>query len=406
MRILRKASKHWSFNWWGYIVAIGLVALATWLKYLAQPTIIPADVPILYLLAIVPTAIFLGFGPAILVCVLSLLAYDFFFIPPLHQITTLPRMQAAPILVIFLVVGVLFSYLASSLRKKNLEAHKEIIARKQSEAELTRYRDHLEELVKQRTDELEKANLSLSQDITARQQTEEELRQRTAELEASIKELEAFSYSVSHDLRAPLRSMAGFSRVMLEDYSEKLDEHGKQYLRHIEDSSAVMGQLIDDLLKLSRVTRSAINYGKVDLSDMAQKIVTELAKSESQRRVNVVIAPDIIVYGDRNLLQLVLKNLLDNAWKFSSKVAEPRIEMGVIEYNGKPAYFIRDNGAGFDMTFADKLFQPFQRLHQPSEFTGTGIGLATVQRIIRRHGGAIWAESTVGEGSTFFFTLS
>ena len=406
MRILRKASKHWSFNWWGYIVAIGLVALATWLKYLAQPTIIPADVPILYLLAIVPTAIFFGFGPAILVCVLSLLAYDFFFIPPLHQFAILSSMKGAPILVIFLVVGVLFSYLASSLRKKNLEAHKEIIARKQSEAELTRYRDHLEELVKQRTDELEKANLSLNQDITARQQTEEELRQRTAELEASIKELEAFSYSVSHDLRAPLRSMAGFSRAMLEDYSEKLDEHGKQYLRHIEDSSAVMGQLIDDLLKLSRVTRSAINYGKVDLSDMAQKIVTELVKSESQRRVNVVIAPDIIVYGDRNLLQLVLKNLLDNAWKFSSKVAEPRIEMGVIEYNGKPAYFIRDNGAGFDMTFADKLFQPFQRLHQPSEFTGTGIGLATVQRIIRRHGGAIWAESKVGEGSTFFFTLS
>ena len=335
MSILKNASKHWSFNWWGYIVAIGLVALATWLKYLAQPTIIPADVPILYLLAIVPTAIFFGFGPAILVCVLSLLAYDFFFIPPLHQFTTLSRMQGAPILVIFLVVGVLFSYLASSLRKQNLEAHKEIIARKQSEAELTRYRDRLEDLVKQRTDELEKANLSLSQDITARQQTEEELRQRTAELEASIKELEAFSYSVSHDLRAPLRSMAGFSRAMLEDYSEKLDEQGKQYLRHIEDSSALMGQLIDDLLKLSRVTRSAINYGKVDLSDMAQKIVTELVKSESQRRVNVVIAPDIIVYGDRNLLQLVLKNLLDNAWKFSSKVTEPRIEMGAIKYNGK-----------------------------------------------------------------------
>jgi K+-sensing histidine kinase KdpD len=406
MSRLRKASKYWSFNWWGYIVAIGLVALATWLKYLAQPTIIPADVPILYLLVIVPTAIFFGFGPAILVCVLSLLAYDFFFIPPLHQFTTLSRMQGAPILVIFLVVGVLFSYLASSLRKQNLEAHKEIIARKQSEAELTRYRDSLEDLVKQRTDELEKANLSLSQDITARQQTEEELRQRTAELEASIKELEAFSYSVSHDLRAPLRSMAGFSRAMLEDYSEKLDEQGKQYLRHIEDSSALMGQLIDDLLKLSRVTRSAINYGKVDLSDMAQKLVTELVKSEAQRRVNVVIAPDIIVYGDRNLLQLVLKNLLDNAWKFSSKVTEPRIEMGVIKYNGKPAYFIRDNGAGFDMTFADKLFQPFQRLHQPSEFTGTGIGLATVQRIIKRHGGAIWAESKVGEGSTFFFTLS
>jgi light-regulated signal transduction histidine kinase (bacteriophytochrome) len=153
------------------------------------------------------------------------------------------------------------------------------------------------------------------------------------------------------------------------------------------------------------MARSDINYEKVNLSDMAQKVVDELAKAEPQREVMFSIAPDITAYGDRNLLLLVVENLLGNAWKFSSKVAEPRIEMGTIEHNGKQAYFIRDNGVGFDMTYVDKLFKPFQRLHKASEFPGTGIGLATVQRIVRRHGGEIWAESNVGEGATFYFTL-
>jgi PAS domain S-box-containing protein len=231
------------------------------------------------------------------------------------------------------------------------------------------------------------------------------LAQRATELEAVNKELESFSYSVSHDLRAPLRSMAGFSTALLEDYSQKLDDEGKQYLKHIQDSSELMARLIDDLIKLSRVTRNDINYDKVNFSDLAQKVVEELTKADPTRKVKVSITPGVIAYGDRNLLRIVLNNLVGNAWKFSCKVAEPRIEIGTIEIKGKLTYFIRDNGIGFDMAYADKLFKPFQRLHKASEFPGTGIGLATVQRIVRRHGGDVWVESKVGEGATFFFTL-
>jgi light-regulated signal transduction histidine kinase (bacteriophytochrome) len=199
--------------------------------------------------------------------------------------------------------------------------------------------------------------------------------------------------------------MAGFSTALLEDYSQKLDDEGKQYLKHIQDSSELMARLIDDLIKLSRVTRNDINYDKVNFSDMAQQVVEELAKVDPTRKVKVIITQDVIAYGDRNLLRIVLDNLIGNAWKFSSKTAEPRIEIGSMELKGKLTYFVRDNGIGFDMTYADKLFKPFQRLHVASEFPGTGIGLATVQRIIRRHGGEVWVESKVGEGATFFFTL-
>ena len=237
-------------------------------------------------------------------------------------------------------------------------------------------------------------------------QAEDALRQRSAELEASNKELEAFSYSVSHDLRAPLRSITGFSAVLLEDYKDELDNEGKSYLKKISDSGELMGQLMDDLLKLSRVTRSDLNREKLDLTDMARKIVGDLRKDEPKRKVKVTIAPNMTAYGDKNLLGLVLQNLLGNAWKYSSKTSEPRIEMGTLEHNGKRAYFVRDNGVGFDMTYANKLFQPFQRLHKATEFAGTGIGLATVQRIIRRHGGDVWTESKVGEGATFYFTLN
>ena len=243
-------------------------------------------------------------------------------------------------------------------------------------------------------------------EITIRKKFEEELKQRTIDLETSNKELEAFSYSVSHDLRAPLRSITGFSTVLLEDYNDELDKEGKSYLKKISDAGELMGQLMDDLLKLSRVTRSDLNIEKLDLSEMARKIVSDFASDEPERKVKVTIAPHMTANGDKNLLGLVLQNLLGNAWKYSSKTAEPRIEMGTIAHNDKRAYFVRDNGVGFDMTYANKLFQPFQRLHKATEFAGTGIGLATVQRIIRRHGGEVWAESKVGEGATFYFTLN
>jgi light-regulated signal transduction histidine kinase (bacteriophytochrome) len=250
------------------------------------------------------------------------------------------------------------------------------------------------------------ATIAQGQDITGRKKAEESLRQRTAELESSNKELEAFSYSVSHDLRAPLRSMEGFSAALLEDYNEKLDEKGRKYLRYVQESSDMMGHLIDDLLKLSRVTRSDMNYEPVDLSEMSGKIISEMRRAEPDRFVEVSVSPGLKAYGDRNLLRLAMENLLANAWKFTSKTNGARIEVGSNECDGTQEYFVRDNGVGFDMAFADKLFQPFQRLHRSTDFAGTGIGLATVKRVIRRHGGDIRAEGKVDQGAAFYFTLS
>jgi len=233
-----------------------------------------------------------------------------------------------------------------------------------------------------------------------------DLQHRAAELEAANKELESFSYSVSHDLRAPLRSIDGFSLALLEDNVDRLDTAGKDYLQRIRGASERMAQLIDDLLNLSRVARRAITRETVDLSAMADSIVGELQRAEPERRVDFSAKKSLTVDGDERLLRVALENLLGNAWKFTAKSGQPKIELGVMQDNGSPAYFVRDNGAGFDMAYADKLFGPFQRLHAMAEFTGTGIGLATVQRIVHRHGGRVWAESEVGKGATFYFTLN
>jgi PAS domain S-box-containing protein len=243
-------------------------------------------------------------------------------------------------------------------------------------------------------------------DITKIKDTEESLRTYAASLEASNKELESFSYSVSHDLRAPLRSITGFSAVLLEDYANKLDKEGKEYLHKIQNSGEKMGQLMDDLLKLARVTRVEMNCEDVNLTDLAEKIIEELATSSPKHRVSVKIDPNLKAYADNNLLRQVMENLLANAWKYSGKTVKPKIEIGTIIHEGKQAFFIRDNGVGFDMAYADKLFQPFQRLHTATDFAGTGIGLSIVQRIIQRHGGKVWAEGKVGEGATFYFTLN
>ena len=225
------------------------------------------------------------------------------------------------------------------------------------------------------------------------------------QLESINKELEAFSYSVSHDLRAPLRSLDGFSQALLEDCSEKLGDEDLDHLQRIRAASQRMGQLIDDLLNLSRLTRAEINREPVDLSKMARETAAELQDADAQREVELVIADGLLVEADPRLLRIVLTNLLANAWKFTAKKPHSRIELGCEENNGEKEYFIRDNGVGFDMEYAGKLFSAFQRLHGMKEFPGTGIGLAIVQRIVNRHGGRIWAESAVDAGATFRFTV-
>lgn len=241
--------------------------------------------------------------------------------------------------------------------------------------------------------------------VTEQKKLAAQISERNVQVEAANKELESFAYSVSHDLRAPLRSMDGFSQALMEDYASKLDPAAVEYLKQIRSSSQHMGQLIDDLLKLSRMSRAAMKMQRVDLSALAMKIGVNFANSDPRRRVKFNIPANIIGYGDETLLEVALQNLLDNAWKFTSRTPAAIIEFGTIERDGRTNYFVRDTGAGFDMQYVDKLFGPFQRLHTVHEFEGTGIGLATVYRIITRHGGRVWAEGAVGQGATFYFTL-
>ena len=255
---------------------------------------------------------------------------------------------------------------------------RDITERKKVEEELKKYREHLEELV----------------------------HERTIKLEASNKELEAFSYSASHDLRAPLRTIDGFSQALLEDCEDKLDIQGKDYLIRIREAAKRMEELIEDLLQLSRITRTEMNIQKVNLTRIARSVIDELRKSQPQRHVEIIIADGKEETADLKLMRIVFENLLGNAWKFTEKQSKAVIEFGCTKKSKKKIYFIRDNGVGFDMAYANKLFAPFQRLHTDDEFPGTGIGLATVQRIINRHGGTVWTEGQTDKGATFYFSLN
>ncbi|KAF0215185.1 MAG: multi-sensor signal transduction histidine [Geobacteraceae bacterium] len=259
--------------------------------------------------------------------------------------------------------------------------------------------------------------IKVAEDVTGRKRTEDEIRklnseleyrviQRNALLEASNKELDDFCDAVSHDLRGPLSRLQGFSHVLLEECAERLDVQGKLYVERINQTSRDLKRIIDALLKLSQLTRRGMAHQNVDLSGIAHAVADGLIKSQPERCVDFVIAPDVVVKGDSGLLKVVLENLLGNAWKFTSKHQRARIEFGVARTDNKSVYFVRDDGAGFDMKYANKLFKPFQRIHSSDEFSGTGLGLASVQRIIQRHGGRIWVEGEVEKGATFYFTVN
>lgn len=255
--------------------------------------------------------------------------------------------------------------------------------------------------------------IGVFQNITRRKRAEEEikrlsedLKSRSNELENVNKELETFCYAVSHDLKSPLITIGGFSQRLLERYINKLDDKGKQYLRHIYESSQRLMLLIEDLLRLSKLSQGVIKVKMVDLSTLVRSIIGKLRETCPERQVEFIVEEGLIAKGDERLLRIVLENLFSNAWKFTNKSLKAKIEFGLTRKEGSPINFVRDNGCGFDMASVEKLFQPFQRLHTTEEFPGTGIGLSTVKRIIHRHGGRIWAESVPGKGTTFFFSLS
>jgi light-regulated signal transduction histidine kinase (bacteriophytochrome) len=234
---------------------------------------------------------------------------------------------------------------------------------------------------------------------------EQRVRQRTAQLEASYQEMESFTYSISHDLRAPLRSLNGFSQVLQEDHADQLDDVAKDYLRRIRQASTHMAELTDALLRLARISRSDMQVETVRLDVLANEITAALAAGDPERKVEWRITPDLTCQADQVLAGIVLENLLGNSWKFTAKHPVARIEVGILQRADQNYFFVRDDGAGFDMEYRDKLFNPFQRLHSSAEFDGTGIGLAIVQRIIRRHNGNIWAEGYLEKGATFYFTF-
>jgi signal transduction histidine kinase len=234
---------------------------------------------------------------------------------------------------------------------------------------------------------------------------EQTLQQRTAALEAANRELEAFNYSVAHDLRAPLRGIDSFSQLLIERYSQRLDTEGLAYLNRVRASASRMSQLIDALLSLAQVGRSQLQPLDLDFSQLVQSAASEVAAANPGRSVPTVIAPGMRAFGDSRLLRIVVANLLENAWKFTARRQRPAVEVGPVQNTALPTYYVRDNGAGFDPTYASRLFGAFQRLHPDRDFPGTGIGLAIVQRVIARHGGTVWADSQPDQGATFYFTL-
>jgi PAS domain S-box-containing protein len=271
--------------------------------------------------------------------------------------------------------------------------------------EISRLNTELEQKVAERTMDLHDSQLALLNLVDDLNQSAKNTDLINRKLEETNKELGAFSYSVSHDLRAPLRSIDGFSLALLEDYEKKLDDTGKKYLHKIRAATQHMGLLIEDMLKLSRITHAEFHHQSIDLSKIVQSISETFQQNNPGYNMKMIIQKGIVIKGDLHSMQIAMTNLLENALKFTGKQKHPLIEFGMTLTDGKKVFFVRDNGAGFDMAYAGKLFGAFQRLHSTDDFPGTGIGLATVKRIITRHGGQLWAEGEVGKGATFFFTI-
>jgi len=254
------------------------------------------------------------------------------------------------------------------------------------------------------------------EDITQQKLAEEELRQhrnhledlvskRTADLEASNRELESYSYSIAHDLRSPLRSIISFSQIVQENTKNLITEEDQDNLQRVVAAGKRMAKLIDDILELSRITRTELRYGSVNLSNLAEKSLIQLRIAQPEKSVNWTVQGDLIVHGDARLLEVLLQNLIENAWKYTRGRTPAQLEIGRTMIDGSTVYFVKDNGIGFNMEYLDKLFRPFHRLHSPQDFEGTGVGLATVQRVIQRHGGRVWAESVINQGTIFYFSL-
>lgn len=316
-------------------------------------------------------------------------------------------------LFLLLVVSVFLFLRMRVIEGRHIESEARNEALKMARDEIVQAND----LLQQEIEERKTTEARLSEAIELLNQSEEELRNyhehletlvraRTRELESAVKELQAFSYSVSHDLRSPLRSINGFSKVLLEDYENVLDDDGIEYLNRVVDASVRMDLLIDGLLQLSRLSRQDLNYSKTNISEVAHDILKTQQAQIDNRTVNIEIEDNMSVNCDENLLRIVLQNLLGNALKYTSKREQAHITMGETQCEHGQCFYIKDNGTGFDMNYIDKLFRPFHRLHSDDDYQGNGIGLSTVQRIIHRHGGTIWAESTPGQGATFYFTLS
>jgi len=368
---------------WHFVPAAGLVLAAFIARWLLDPFLGSRNPLLFFALATFVAAWRGGGWPGIAAGLAGLLVADYFFIEPRGGLLPIPKTEWA---------GMVGYVCVTSTAVALLEA----LRRSQERAERAmRLAESQAELLRRGREEVKQLNAELDRRV----------RERTAELESVNRELEAFSHSVSHDLRAPLRRIIGFSEAVLDDYREKLDERGVKYLQLAVESGRHMGALIEDLMRLSRVTNAELHPQEVDLSGLATRVVDELRKQEPQRAVEVTITPKLVAQGDEGLVRIALENLVRNAWKFTAQQTSGKIELGGTLDNGVLRCFLRDNGVGFDMKQARRLFGVFQRLHSAQAFPGTGVGLATVKRIFNRLGGQVWAEGKVNQGATFYFTL-